>query len=52
MTADRMKGIPRNKGDIVAIIIASYPDSPICHNGKYQTVTPRDVRIDQKTKPL
>jgi len=51
MTSFFTEEMPRKKGDKVTNITASNPDIPICHNGKYQTETPNEVKIDQYTNP-
>ena len=51
MTADLTNGMPRRSGETDVMIKASYPERPMCHNGKYQTESAREVKIDQKTKP-
>lgn len=40
--------IPRRKGEMVDMTATSKPEIPMYHRGKYQTTTPRPVRIVQK----
>jgi hypothetical protein len=44
-------GIPSRKGDKVTNKTASKPEIPMCHSGKYQILTPKEVKILQYTNP-
>jgi hypothetical protein len=40
-------GIPSRKGDYVTNKTASKPEIPMCQRGKYQILTPSEVKILQ-----